>query len=78
MPANTRLQLVSMKTGHMDTELERTKQLKLEGDHIGICRFSRCESDRSAFRLVSDGLKFLIEQSPKALGPLHDITPPLI
>lgn len=53
----------------MDAPLKR--QLILEGDHIGICQF-RWE-DEASFRLVSEGVRYLMEQSPKALGRLRSL-----
>ncbi len=50
----------------MDAPKKREHQM--EGDHIGICKFGRYKGDRNWFRVVTDSMRYLIEQSPKAIG----------
>ncbi|RYP79534.1 hypothetical protein DL769_002921 [Monosporascus sp. CRB-8-3] len=61
--------LVDAGRGWMDAPNKR--QGMLEGDHIGICKFGRDRSDLLAFATVCDGIRYLIEQSPKAIELLE-------
>ena len=54
----------------MDDPGGRKHQRVLDGDHVGICKFSRhAKADELAFLEVSSGIKFLMT-SKKALGEL--------
>ena len=48
----------------------KKREIQMEGDHIGICKFGRYKVDKLAFGMVSKSMKFLIEQSPKAIGKM--------
>ncbi|RYO97372.1 hypothetical protein DL765_011216 [Monosporascus sp. GIB2] len=58
--------LVDAGRGWMNAPNKR--QDTLEGDHMGICKFGRDQSDSAAFAAVCDGIRYLIEESPKAIG----------
>ncbi|RYP18167.1 hypothetical protein DL765_004093 [Monosporascus sp. GIB2] len=62
--------LVDDRSGRMAVD-KNTYQQQLEGDHMGICKFRRDASDKSAFKLVCDGMNYLIRQAPKALDKLE-------
>ncbi|KAK4186016.1 hypothetical protein QBC35DRAFT_555176 [Podospora australis] len=61
--------LVDDGRGWMDAPKKR--QRKIDGDHLGICRFSRHKNDVQAFAEVSEGIRYLMESS-KALDQIEE------
>ncbi|KAK0702413.1 hypothetical protein B0H67DRAFT_595627 [Lasiosphaeris hirsuta] len=60
--------LVDKSHGWMDAPLK--KEVMMEGDHLGICKFGKSREDAGAFALVSKNMQFLISQSPKAIDQM--------
>jgi len=46
----------------------KKKEHPMEGDHIRLCQFRRSGTDRNWFQLVLTSMRYLIEESPKAIG----------
>ncbi|KAK3317794.1 hypothetical protein B0T19DRAFT_435586 [Cercophora scortea] len=55
--------IVPERDGRMRAKTE--KHLGISGDHVGICKFTR--GDRDAFPLVGEGIKWLLEGTPKPI-----------
>lgn len=55
-----------MNEGLGTLDAQHKMEEKLEGDHVGICKFGK--NDKIHVGLVSEGIRYLLEKSPKAKG----------
>ncbi|KAK3367657.1 hypothetical protein B0H63DRAFT_529366 [Podospora didyma] len=62
--------LVLVDENHGLMNAPKKKEMVMKGNHLGICKFGRCRGDRNAFAAASEGMEFLIKQSPKAIDQM--------
>ncbi|KAK3689561.1 hypothetical protein B0T22DRAFT_461780 [Podospora appendiculata] len=57
--------LVEERDGRMRASTE--KYMRISGNHVDLCKFRRAHHEKDAFLPVSEGIKWLLEGTPKAI-----------
>jgi hypothetical protein len=45
----------------------------IDGDHLSICKFGANEAEKDRFKVIAEGIKEMVKESPRQKGTFHQL-----